>query len=47
MIKEYLIKFNDFLDCLASKKSGISDKDYETIHKIYTKYSKENEDDVV
>ena len=41
MTKEYLIKFDDFLDSMASKKSGIADTDYETIHKIYTKYLKE------
>ena len=41
MTEEYLIKFDDFLDSMASKKSGIADKDYETIHKIYTKYLKE------
>ena len=28
MSKEYLIKFDDFLDSMASKKSGIADKDY-------------------
>ena len=42
MTKEYLIKFDEFLDSLASKKSGISEKDYETIHNIFTKYLKEN-----
>ena len=46
MTKEYLIKFDEFLDSLASKKSGISEKDYETIHNIFTKYLKENADEV-
>jgi hypothetical protein len=46
MTKEYLIKFNDFLDSMASKKSGIADTDYETIHKIFTKYLKENNNEV-
>ena len=46
MTKEYLIKFDDFLDSMASKKSGIADTDYETIHKIFTKYLKENANDV-
>ena len=38
MNTKYLHKFDAFLDLLSHKNSGISEKDYETIHKIYSKY---------
>jgi len=41
MENDYLDLFDEFLDAIAPKKSGISDKDYEAIHKIFTKYNEE------
>ena len=38
MNEKYLHKFDAFLDLLAHKNSGMSEKDFETIHKIYSKY---------
>ena len=38
MNEKCLHKFDAFLDLLAHKNSGISEKDFETIHKIYSKY---------
>ena len=38
MNEKYLYKFDAFLDLLSHKNSGISEKDFETIHKIYRKY---------
>ena len=38
MNTKYLHKFDAFLDLLAHKNSGMSEKDFETIHKIYSKY---------
>ena len=38
MNEKYLYKFDEFLDLLSHKNSGISEKDFETIHKIYSKY---------
>ena len=42
MEDEYLDLFDEFLDAIATKKSGISDEDYEAIHKIFNKYLEEN-----
>ena len=38
MNEKYLYKFDEFLDLLSHKNSGMSEKDFETIHKIYSKY---------
>ena len=38
MNEKYLHKFDAFLDLLSHKNSGMSEKDFETIHKIYSKY---------
>ena len=38
MNTKYLHKFDAFLDLLSHKNSGMSEKDFETIHKIYSKY---------
>ena len=38
MENNYLELFDEFLDAIAPKESGISDKDYEAMCKIFTKY---------